>query len=60
MLVSGGADPDSHNLSEAFNMARGIGLVRDLVINRHFAQRARIERLVGAVAEDPGALGIEA
>jgi cyanophycinase len=58
MLVSGGADPDSHNVSGAFNMARGIGLVRDLVIDQHFAQRARIERLVGAVAEDPGVLGI--
>jgi cyanophycinase len=58
MLVSGGPDPDSHNVSGAFNMARGIGLVRDLVIDQHFAQRARIERLVGAVAEDPGVLGI--
>ncbi len=58
MLVSVGADPDSHNVSGAFNMARGIGFVRDLVIDQHFAQRARIERLVGAVAENPGMLGI--
>ena len=58
MLVSAGTDPDSHNVSGAFNMARGIGLVRNLVIDQHFAQRARIERLVGAVAEDPGVLGI--
>src|SRR4051812_24452609 len=39
-------------------MARGLGLLPDLVIDQHFAQRARIERLVGAVAEDPGVLGI--
>jgi cyanophycinase len=58
MLVSSGADPDSHNVSGAFNMARGLGFVRNLVIDQHFAQRARIERLVGAVAENPGVLGI--
>ena len=39
-------------------MVRGLGLVPDLIIGQHFAQRARIERLVGAVAEDPGVLGI--
>lgn len=49
---------ESHKVRGAYFMARGLGLVRDLVIDQHFAQRARIERLVGAVAEDPGVLGI--
>jgi cyanophycinase len=57
MLVSHGTE-QSHKVEGAFYMARGLGLVRDLVIDQHFAQRARIERLVGAVAEDPGVLGI--
>ena len=58
MLVSGGAEEETHKIRGAFSMARGLGLVRDMVIDQHFAQRARIERLVGALAEDPGVLGI--
>jgi cyanophycinase len=57
MLVSH-ATEDSHKVAGAFFMARGLGMVRDMVIDQHFAQRARIERLVGAVAEDPTALGV--
>lgn len=58
MLVSQGEKEDSHKVEGAFFMARGLGLVHDLVIDQHFAQRARIERLVAAVAENPGVLGI--
>jgi len=29
-----------------------------MVIDQHFAQRARIERLLGAIAENPGVLGV--
>jgi cyanophycinase len=57
MLVSHGTD-ESHKVAGAFFMARGLGFVREMVIDQHFAQRARIERLVGAVAEDPTALGV--
>jgi cyanophycinase len=57
MLVSH-ATESSHKVESSFFMARGLGLVPDMVIDQHFAQRARIERLVGAVAEDPGVLGI--
>ncbi len=57
MLVSH-ATESSHKVEGSFYMARGLGLVPDLIIDQHFAQRARIERLVGAVAEDPGVLGI--
>jgi cyanophycinase len=59
MLVSAGNEQEeSHKVKGAFLMARGLGLVRDMVIDQHFAQRARIERLVGAIAENPGVLGI--
>lgn len=51
-------DPHKHKVESAFFMTRGLGLIRDMVIDQHFAQRARIERLVGAVAENPGVLGV--
>ena len=57
MLVSH-ATESSHKVGGGCFMARGLGLVPDAVLDQHFAQRARIERLVGAVAEDPGVLGI--
>jgi cyanophycinase len=58
MLVSRGPEETSHKVEGAFYMTRGLGLVSDLIIDQHFAQRARIERLIGAIAENPGVLGI--
>jgi cyanophycinase len=49
---------EKHKLGRAFIMARGLGFIRDMVIDQHFAQRARIERLLGAMAENPGVLGV--
>lgn len=56
MLVSG----PSHRSNEvsAINMAPGLGLIRGVVIDSHFAERGRIGRLLGAVAQHPGNLGI--
>lgn len=61
MLVGESTQEESHKVGGAFYMAHGLGLVSGLVIDQHFAQRARIERLIGAVAENPGglALGID-
>ena len=61
MLVGESTQEESHKVGGAFYMAHGLGLVGGLVIDQHFAQRARIERLIGAVAENPGglALGID-
>lgn len=58
MLVSRGPLEESHKVEGAFYMTRGLGLISDLVIDQHFAQRARIERLIGAIAENPGVLGV--
>jgi cyanophycinase len=58
MLVSRGPLEESHKVEGAFYMTRGLGLISDLVIDQHFAQRARIERLIGAIAENPGVLGM--
>ena len=58
MLVGRGAEEPSHKVDAAFYMTRGLGLISDLIIDQHFAQRARIERLIGALAENPGVLGV--
>jgi cyanophycinase len=39
-------------------MAPGLRLLPDVVIDTHFAERGRIGRLVGAVAQNPANLGI--
>ena len=58
LMSSATGGPDTHKIRQAFMMARGLSLVRDVVIDQHFAQRARIERLLGAVAENPAVLGV--
>lgn len=39
-------------------MAPGLGLIRDVVIDQHFAERGRFGRLLGAVAHNPRILGV--
>lgn len=39
-------------------MAPGLGLMNQVVIDQHFAQRGRIGRLLGAIAQNPYILGI--
>lgn len=56
MLVRG-ASSESHRLGD-LHMAPGLGLVRDVIIDQHFAERGRIGRLLGAVAQSPRVLGI--
>lgn len=40
------------------NMAPGLGLVENAVIDQHFAERGRMGRLLCAIAENPRMLGI--
>ena len=56
MLV-GGASSESHRIGD-LNMAPGLGLIRDAIIDQHFAERGRIGRLLGAVAHNPRILGV--
>jgi cyanophycinase len=39
-------------------MAHGMGLLAEVVIDQHFAQRGRINRLLAAVAQNPHILGV--
>lgn len=56
MLISGPGD-QSDKLS-AIGMAPGLRFVSAVVIDSHFAERGRFARLLGAVAQNPGNLGL--
>lgn len=56
MLVRG-TSSESHRIGD-LRMAAGLGLIRDVVVDQHFAERGRIGRLLGAVAQSPRILGI--
>jgi cyanophycinase len=56
MLV-GGASSATHRIGD-LHMAPGLGLIRDVIIDQHFAERGRFGRLIGAVAHNPRILGI--
>lgn len=57
MLVSG-AGRETHKIGETLQMAPGLGYLRDVIIDQHFAERGRIGRLLGAVAQNPRFLGL--
>ncbi len=56
MLISGPSEvsPDADEL----DMAAGLGLINDVVVDTHFAERGRIGRLLTAIAQNPRLLGI--
>lgn len=56
MLVRG-SNAESHRIGD-LHMAPGLALIRGVIIDQHFAERGRIGRLLGAVAQNPGVLGI--
>ncbi|MFL5474248.1 MAG: cyanophycinase [Gemmatimonadales bacterium] len=57
MLVSGDGE-SSHRVGGNLLMAPGLGYLKDVIIDQHFAERGRIGRLLGAVAQNPRFLGI--
>ena len=57
MLVSGDAD-QSHQISKLIAMAPGLGLIQDVVVDQHFAERGRLSRLLGAIAQNPRYMGM--
>lgn len=56
MLV-GGLD-DATPKKEIIRMAPGLGLLKHVVVDQHFAQRGRIGRLLEVIAHNPYILGI--
>jgi cyanophycinase len=57
MLISGNGE-ESHKVGKLLGMAPGLGLVRNIVIDQHFAERGRLGRLLGAISQNPRQLGI--
>lgn len=55
MIVGGEAGSPK---KDELTMAPGLGLLRSVVIDQHFAQRGRIGRLLAAVAQNPYVLGL--
>lgn len=56
MLVAD--ESDASNRIGDLRMATGLGLIKGVVIDQHFAERGRMGRIVGAVAQNPYNLGI--
>ena len=56
MLIKG-ASRETHRIGD-LHMAPGMGLIRDVIIDQHFAERGRFGRLIGAVAHNPRVLGM--
>ena len=56
MLVRG-SNQESHRIGD-IQMAAGLGLIHDVIIDQHFAERGRMGRLLGCVAQNPRMLGI--
>lgn len=56
MLVRG-TSSETHRIGD-LHMAAGLGLIHDVIIDQHFAERGRIGRLLGAVAQNPRVLGV--
>lgn len=57
IMLTKGASAETHRIGD-LHMAPGLGLVPDAIIDQHFAERGRIGRLLGAVAQNPRVIGI--
>ena len=57
MLVTGNSGSSPH-IDDSLRMAPGFGLVPGVIIDQHFAERGRMGRLIGAVAQNPRIVGI--
>lgn len=56
MIVNGNSSDTP--TKDMLSMAHGMGLLEEVVIDQHFAQRGRINRLLAAVAQNPHILGV--
>jgi len=57
VMIIGGSSEEAPK-KNGLNMAPGMGLLEEVVIDQHFAQRGRIGRLLEAVAHNPYILGV--
>ena len=57
-MIITGRDEQTHRIGEQLSMAPGLGLLQNIIVDQHFAERARMGRLLAAVAQNPRSLGI--
>jgi cyanophycinase len=57
-MIVGGNGEQSFRIGNGLHLAPGLGFAKDLVIDQHFAERGRISRLLGVVAQNPRMLGL--
>ena len=57
-MMVGGDSNGPHRIKGDLRLAPGLGFAHDMVIDQHFAERGRINRLLGVVAHNPRVLGI--
>ena len=57
MIVRGNGE-GSPRIGDLLQLAPGFGFARDMVIDQHFAERGRVGRLLGVVAQNPRILGV--
>jgi cyanophycinase len=57
MMVGGDGDK-SHRIGSMPKLAPGFGILPGVIVDQHFAERGRIGRMLGAIAQNPRMLGI--
>jgi len=57
-MIVGGRDSETPVKERAVRLAPGLGLLEEVVIDQHFAQRGRLGRLLAVVAQNPSVLGL--
>jgi cyanophycinase len=57
-MLIGGDSSESSKIRGSLQMAPGLGLLKGVIIDQHFAERGRVGRLLGAVAQNPAILGV--
>lgn len=56
MIVRG--EPSVQPLKDSIRLCPGLGILKNIIIDQHFTQRARLTRLITAVSYNPNNLGI--
>ena len=50
--------PSVQPLKDSIRLCPGLGILKNIIIDQHFTQRARLTRLITAISYNPGNLGI--
>src|SRR3982751_6716722 len=58
VMMTAGESESSHQGQESVRLSPGLGLISGVIIDQHFAERGRMGRLLGAVAQNPRLLGV--